>query len=267
MTARWRDVLYPWALLRELVAGPGLHRVLAPGVFVDGDAFLRFGRQLDQPALVMPPAELELASARDSTGLDLEASVIADRRDDRVEPTRGWLLGAGASYSPGGAVGDHRWLQLTGDARAFVPVGDAWSIALRASGGWVGLGGDAGIPLGPRLFGGGAYGMRGFGRDQLSPAVGAVLVGGRSLVESTAELRWLPFRKQVGAAAFVDAGQAGAGANPFADGISVAAGAGFRLRLWYLPIALDLAYRVIDSNHADLAWNRVLAFVRVGEAF
>jgi translocation and assembly module TamA len=117
------------------------------------------------------------------------------------------------------------------------------------------------------LFGGGAYGMRGFGRDQLSPAVGAVLVGGRSLFESSAELRWLPFRKQVGAAAFVDAGQAGAGANPFADGISVAAGGGFRLRLWYLPIALDLAYRVIDSNHADLAWNRVLAFVRVGEAF
>ncbi|MEP6863160.1 MAG: BamA/TamA family outer membrane protein [Deltaproteobacteria bacterium] len=267
MTARWRDVLYPWALLRELVAGPGLHRVLAPGVFVDGDAFLRFGRQLDQPALVMPAAELELAPARDSTGLDLEASVIADRRDDRVEPKRGWLLGAGASYSPGGAVGDHRWLQLTGDARAFVPVGDAWSLGLRASGGWVGLGGDGGIPLGPRLFGGGAYGMRGFGRDQLSPAVGAVLVGGRSLVESTAELRWLPFRKQVGAAAFVDAGQAGAGANPFADGISVAAGAGFRLRLWYLPIALDLAYRLIDSNHAGLAWNRVLAFVRVGEAF
>jgi len=266
-TARWRDVLYPWAMLRELVAGPGLHRTLAPGIFVDGDAFLRFGRQLDQPMLAMAPAELELAPARDATGLDLEASVIADRRDDRVEPTRGWLLGATASYSPGGAVGDHRWLQLTGDARGFVPIADAWSIGLRASGGWVGLGGDGGIPLGPRLFGGGAYGMRGFGRDQLSPAVGAVLVGGRSLVESSAELRWLPFRKQVGAAMFVDAGQAGAGANPFETGISVAAGAGFRLRLWYVPIAIDLAYRAIDSDRADLAWNRVLAFLRVGEAF
>ena len=109
--------------------------------------------------------------------------------------------------------------------------------------------------------------MRGFGRDQLSPAVGAVLVGGRSLVESSAELRWLPFRKQLGAAAFIDAGQAGAGANPFADGISLAAGAGFRLRLWYVPIALDLAYRLVDSDRADVAWNRVLAFARVGEAF
>ncbi|HEY6036912.1 MAG TPA: BamA/TamA family outer membrane protein, partial [Kofleriaceae bacterium] len=102
---------------------------------------------------------------------------------------------------------------------------------------------------------------------QLSPAVGAVLVGGRSLVEASAELRWLPYRKQIGAAAFVDAGQAGAGANPFETGISVAAGAGFRLRLWYVPIALDLAYRAIDADRAGLAWNRVLAFVRVGEAF
>ena len=51
VTARWRDVLYPSALLRELVAGPGVLAALAPGVFVDVDAFLRFGRQLDQPTL------------------------------------------------------------------------------------------------------------------------------------------------------------------------------------------------------------------------
>ena len=96
-----------------------------------------------------------------------------------------------------------------------------------------------------------------------------MLVGGRSLVEASAELRWLPFRKQVGAAAFVDAGGAGAGANPFADGVSLAAGVGARLRLWYLPIAIDLAYRVIDDTAfaTDGGFDRVLAFVRVGEAF
>jgi len=267
LTARWRDVLYPDALLRELVAGPGFHRTLARGMFVEGDAFLRFGRQLDQPMLAMVPAELALATERDSTGLELVASVIADRRDDRVEPQAGWLLGATGSYSPGGPLGDHRWLGLRGDARGFVPLSRAWSLGLRASGGWVGFAGDGGIPLGPRLFGGGAYGMRGFGRDRLSAEVGGVLVGGRSLVETSAELRYLPFRKQIGAATFVDVGEAGAGANPFAEGVSVAAGAGFRLRLWYLPIALDVAYRIVDANRTGLAWDRVLGFVRVGEAF
>jgi outer membrane translocation and assembly module TamA len=101
----------------------------------------------------------------------------------------------------------------------------------------------------------------------LSPEVGGVLVGGRSLVEASAELRFLPFRKQVGAATFVDVGEAGAGANPFADGGSLAAGAGFRLRLWYVPIAFDLAYRIVDANRTGLAWDRVLGFIRVGEAF
>ncbi|MEO8845712.1 MAG: BamA/TamA family outer membrane protein [Kofleriaceae bacterium] len=265
VTARWRDVLYPDALLRELVVGPGVHRTLAPGVFVDGDAFLRFGRQLDEPALAMADPALELATTNDSTGLELVGSLIADRRDDRVEPTSGWLLGATTSYAPG--LGDHRWLELTGDARGFVPLGGAWSLALRGSGGWVGAAGTTGIPLGPRLFGGGAFGMRGFGRDQLSPNVMGVLVGARSLVEASSELRWLPYRKQVGAAVFVDAGQAGAGANPFADGVSLAAGVGGRLRLWYVPIAIDVAYRVVDSDHTGLAWDRLLAFVRVGEAF
>ena len=281
VTARWRDVLYPSALLREVVAGPGVHRTLAPGVFIDGDAFFRFGRQLDQPMIVpttVPMTVLELAPAQDASGLELTGSVIADRRDDRVEPKRGWFLGATGSYSPGGPLGDHRWLRGTGDARAFVPLGapnGTWSLALRASAGFVGLANEEGIPLGPRLFGGGAFGMRGFGRDQLSPAlcaVGAmgcdrVLVGGRSLAEGSVELRMLPFFKQYGAAMFVDAGEAGAGLNPFAGGISLAAGAGFRFRLWYVPIAFDLAYRIVDANHTGLAWDRVLGFVRIGEAF
>ena len=280
VTARWRDVLYPSALLREVVAGPGVHRTFAPGVFVDGDAYFRFGRQLDQP-MVVPTGELELAPAKDSSGFELTGSVIADRRDDRIEPKQGWLLGATGSYSPGGPLGDHRWLRGTGDARAFVPLGapnGTWSLALRASAGFVGLANDQGIPLGPRLFGGGAFGMRGFGRDQLSPALCAVaaagamgcdrvLVGGRSLVEGSVELRMLPLFKQYGAAMFVDAGQAAAGMNPFAEGISLAAGAGFRFRLWYVPVAFDLAYRIVDTNHTAIAWDRVLGFVRIGEAF
>lgn len=266
LTARYRDVLYPSAVLREVVAGPGLHRVLAPGVFVDGDAFLRFGQQRQFDPM-NPSPDLELAADRDATGLVVDAQVIADRRDDRVEPTRGWLLGATGEYSPGGPLGDHRWLQLTGDARGFLPIGGPFSIGLRASGGWVGGANERGIPLGPRLFGGGAYGLRGFGRDRLSPRVGEVYVGARSLVESSMELRWLPYRKQVGAAAFVDLGETGTGDNPFASGIALAAGAGLRIRLWYLPVAIDVAYRILDESHAGAAWDRLLAFVRVGEAF
>lgn len=274
LTARWRDVLYPAALLREITAGPGLHAVRGDVLF-DVDALVRFARTLDLPAI--DPATSGSFTSEDDRGAELRASVIADHRDDRIEPTRGWLLGVTGDYAPGGPLGDHRWLQLTGDARGFVGIGargGPWSLGMRAQAGWVLAADDRGVPLGPRLFGGGPYGMRGFGRDRLSPAAckagttcDRVLIGGRSLAEGSVELRYLPFRKQVGAAAFVDAGGAGEQTNAFASGLSLAAGLGGRIRLWYLPIAVDVAYRILDEGDTGAAWDRLLAFVRVGEAF
>jgi outer membrane translocation and assembly module TamA len=136
---------------------------------------------------------------------------------------------------------------------------------------------EAGVPLGGRLFGGGAFGMRGYGRDQLSPEVlcapGASceseLVGGLSLLESSLELRFLPFRKFFGAVGFVDFGGAGQARDPLEDGVSVAVGIGPRVRLWYVPIALDVAYRVIGNGELESAgsWDPYLVFLRIGEAF
>ena len=274
VSGRWRDTLLPSALLREAVAGPGVRSTLAPGVFVDVDAYYRFGRAQGLPALSEMSVDALALSTSDSRGAELVASVMADRRNDRVEPTDGYLLGLRGSYSPGGPLGDHRWLQGVADARGFVPLNAAWSFGARATAGAVTLGGDNGIPLGPRLFGGGAYGMRGFGRDRLSPAACAdamtacdVLAGGRSLVESSVELRYLPFRKLYGATVFADAGAAGANVNPFATGVSAAFGLGGRIRTWYLPIALDVSYRVVEENVVGAALDRLLVFFRVGEAF
>jgi outer membrane translocation and assembly module TamA len=275
VTGRWRDTLYPSAMLREVAAGPGVRRTITPGVFFDVDALYRFGRQIGLPALdAMSVAELGLPSSNDSSGAELVASFVADRRNDALEPTDGWLLSARGSYSPGGPLGDHRWLQAIGDARGYIPLSGNWSVGGRITGGVVGLSGASGVPLGPRVFGGGAYGMRGFARDHLSPAACAdmstscdVLVGGRSLVESNLELRFLPFRKLYGAAMFVDAGAAGAKLNPVADGVSAALGVGVRARTWYLPVAIDLSYRVVERNEVGAAFDRLLVFFRVGEAF
>jgi outer membrane translocation and assembly module TamA len=275
VSARWRDTLYPSAMLREVAAGPGIRSTITPGVFFDVDALYRFGRQLGLPALeAMSVTALGLPSRNDSSGAELVASVVADRRNDAIEPTDGWMLSARGSYSPGGPLGDHRWLQAVGDARGFIPLSLDWSVGARVTAGAVGIAGSDGIPLGPRLFGGGAYGMRGFSRDHLSPAACAemstscdVLVGGRSLVESSVELRFLPFRKLYGAAMFADVGGAGAAQNPFASGVSAAFGAGLRARTWYLPVAIDLSYRLVEENEVGAALDRLLVFFRVGEAF
>ena len=158
-------------------------------------------------------------------------------------------------------------------ARAFHPLSTSWSIGVRGSGGVVALPGGDGIPLGPRLFGGGSHGMRGYGRSQLSPlacdsmTTECSAVGGRSLVESSVELRLLPFRKLYGAALFVDAGAAGAGMNAFDNGISVAGGVGARIRSWYLPIGFDVSYGFVKENVVASELDRLLVFFRIGEAF
>ena len=87
-----------------------------------------------------------------------------------------------------------------------------------------------------------------------------------SLVTATLDFRWLPFRKQVGANIFVDLGAASASANPFEEGVSVAVGLGTRVRLWYLPMSIDIAYRVAQpASYSDIG--RFTAFFRIGEAF
>ena len=70
----------------------------------------------------------------------------------------------------------------------------------------------------------------------------------------------------MGANLFVDIGGAGEGANPFDQGINVALGLGARVRLWYLPMSIDIAYRVAQVSALEQT-SRFTAFFRIGEAF
>ncbi len=124
------------------------------------------------------------------------------------------------------------------------------------------------------MFGGGAFGLRGFPRQQLSPSAACVgcdsePVGGLSLWEGGAEVRYLPYRLPFGLAFFADVGGAGEQFNPLADGLSMALGLGLRLRLWHLPVAIDLGYRLLDGGEVqpgDVLETYQL-FFRLGEAF
>ncbi|MFO0661144.1 MAG: 6-phosphogluconolactonase [Polyangiaceae bacterium] len=278
LTGRFRDVLYPGFHLRELTAGPGLRSTLAAGLFVDLDLLFRAGQQVDFGSFdAATRSTFALTPTDSSRGAEAQASITWDRRNDPAEAMSGHLLAMRVAFAPGGPLGTHRYLELLPEARWLLPIRDDWSIGLRSTAGWVALRGDSGVPLGPRLFGGGSFGMRGFGRDRLSPtAVGCKdgvcreqVVGGLSLSESSVELRFLPFNKQYGFTTFVDAGGAGAKANPFADGLSMAVGLGPRIRLWYFPVAFDVSYRFLDQGvpSKPSASDTLLFFARIGEAF
>jgi outer membrane translocation and assembly module TamA len=189
---------------------------------------------------------------------------------------RGLLLGLESALAPGDPIGTHRYLDLAPDARVFIPLATPVSMGLRASGDWVFLEDDAGVPLGARLFGGGAHGFRGYGRQLFAPTIPRcfqtfcteIPVGGKSLVETSVELRFLPPRLPVGAILFGDFGGVSGDENPFADGVWLAAGLGARLRLWYLPLALDVGYRILEKSEIQVIEDEPFhVFFRLGEAF
>lgn len=279
LSGRFRDRLYPGFRTRELAAGPGVHTRFGKDVFFELDALYRFEKDVGYgPFTAATRDARDLPEKDTSKGGELELSLIWDARNDRVEPTSGHFFGLTSAWSPGGSVSENRSLLLAPDVRLFLPVSENASLALRSSWGFV-LGATSdGIPPGMRLFGGGAFGMRGYGRDRLSPRAPCdpaangcddELTGALGLMESQAELRFLPFRKTFGFAGFVDAGAAGAQENPFDDGVSVAAGVGPRLRLWYIPIALDFSYRILRENQLENGkpFDPYFVFVRIGESF
>jgi len=282
LSARLRTALFPGSYLTELSAGPGVRSTLFPGVFFDLDLLGVYGRTTGFSGFsASDRARLALPDKDESAHPELSASIKWDERDNPVEAKKGYFLGFGARFSPGAPIGTHRYLNLNPEARGYLPVSASVSLAGRVSAEWSLLHDEAGVPLGARLFGGGAFGFRGVGRQQLSPVLqscappagaGSVckeqFVGGLSLFEATAEMRFLPFQKQYGVVLFTDFGGAGADANPFSDGLSFAAGLGLRLRIWYLPISVDVAYRVLSRGAPQgFEDNPVSAFARIGEAF
>lgn len=283
LTARFRDELYPGFHLREVTTGPGVRATIAAGLYFDTDLFFRFGQAVGFGPF--PQAALDrfdLPADDESYGAEIQASLVLDRRDNPIEPMKGYLFGLSTAFAPGEVLNTHRYWTLGPEARGFIGIAKPLSLGLRARGDWVLLSGEDGVPLGPRLFGGGAFGMRGFGRHRLSPEAvlcndlpvpdpvrcKVELVGGASLVEGSVELRFLPYQKPYGVVVFTDAGGAGVDQNPFEEGLSLASGLGLRLRFWYLPIALDVAYRILDRNEAQ-GWDDepINVFVRIGEAF
>lgn len=275
ITARFDEKLYPGFHWRTASFGLGLRSTLSKGVFFDLEPRFR----LDAPVGVgtIDPAtveRLELASG-DAMNAELAASFTWDGRDNGLEALRGHLLALRAAWAPGGSLGDTPWLRLEADLRYLINLSPDLAIGLRAAGGWaLSLDDTAGVPIGARLFGGGAYGVRGFGTRRLAVYAERchgtdcqdIPVGAASLFESAVELRWLPYRQQFGVVAFVDLGGAGEDTDPFDDGVSVAAGLGLRVRTWSIPLAVDLSYRVTDvPAYGDL--DRFFVFARIGESF
>ncbi|MBL4637128.1 MAG: BamA/TamA family outer membrane protein, partial [Kofleriaceae bacterium] len=270
ITARLTHSLFPKAAVREYSAGPGFRKALADKLYLDGQILAYTAQETEALALSsVDRASVGLSEKVESAGTKLQTEIVWDNRDSGIEAMHGSFASLHLEYAPDVLGASHEWLSLKTDLRGFRSLSPSLSLALRAAGSWVLGDGDAGIPLHRRLFGGGAYGFRGFGRQHLSPELNGLLVGGKSMVEGSVEARFLPLRLLYGAVAFVDVGANSVDNNPFANGVYAAVGVGARLRTFYIPVSFDLSYRVLDESAliSPLQGEPWSFFVRLGEAF
>lgn len=225
----------------------------------------------------------ELGLAGDERHGRFEQSIVADLRDNPLEPRRGALLSLRVTEGTKYAGGAFTYLELQPELRGYLPLG-SWVLAARLRYGVI-LGD---VPITIRFFSGGAQNHRGFSARALAPSVagfddetgqflGTVLVGGQAVLETGAELR-IPLGELegflTGLTVFVDGGDV-----PFApdqlDPLDLhwAAGVGVFAKYGGFKVRFDIGKRLnrlpvgVDGGVEDGLFQNINLFLAVGETY
>jgi len=178
---------------------------------------------------------------------------------DPQEGTRAFL-GVEPGLSLGDATAGYTRMLLSGSTYHKIADGP-FVAALRGEIGAF-LGSDA-VPLDRLFFAGGGGSVRGFEYQSLSPRdpTGA-LIGGRSLFDMSAELRWRR-SDRLGYVLFVDSGAAASSVEDVFGDLRTAVGVGVRYYPGFGPIRFDIATPLDRRDGED----PVQFYVSIGQSF
>jgi outer membrane protein assembly factor BamA len=204
-----------------------------------------------------------------------QASIIADYRDQPVEPHLGAYAALAVTEGTPAAGGDYTYSEIQPEVRGYVPVGP---LVFAARARYGAIWGD--IPPSERFYAGGATSNRGFSERELSPSVSGTVMGsfvtvpygGAGMIDTSGEVRFpiTTIKKMgLGGVVFVDAGDVEATTSDLAlDRLAVAVGAGLRLHTVVGPVRADLGYRLNRMGADDPEPGTTFAFhLSLGEAF
>jgi outer membrane protein insertion porin family/translocation and assembly module TamA len=232
----------------------------------------------------------------------LGAGVDWNATDDLLDPLRGWAANASVEPVGDFLGGDFAFLRSNLEGRRYQPLVADLSAALRLRVAAADPIGGGEVPLFERFYAGGINSVRGYDRRRVAEALeppaprpaGAppetpamrrrrVLraqrralagdplitlindkpIGGRSLVETSIELRH-PITEKLGGAVFLDAGQVSRDSYDFPfDALKYGTGLGVRYQSPVGPIRLDLGFP-LDPPPGDPFWQ---VHVSIGRAF
>ena len=199
--------------------------------------------------------------------VDALGSATYDRRNNRLDPTKGFLLTGQATPSYNFGEGEAFFTRIDLGGAAYQRVSDQFVLAGRLDAGSL-FGTDLeNIPVNRRFYAGGGGSVRGFEFQSIGPRNALDLpTGGRSLVEGSAEVRWRSqtlFDGNIGAVAFVDA--ATVAVPEIADFRDIRYGAGVGVRYWtgFAPLRADIAIP-LNPREGDAAFQ---VYISIGQAF
>jgi outer membrane protein insertion porin family/translocation and assembly module TamA len=177
-----------------------------------------------------------------SVGLDLHRSTA----DSTVDAKQGY--GIDVHLEKAGTVlrGDFDFVETIVEGRYYLSLGRRAVVAVKARGGSIGTigGSNLTVPFFRRYFLGGATSMRGWGRYEVSPLFDGIIIGGHTMLDSSAELR-VPLRGKLSGVLFTDVGNVWINAWDFNLGdLRKDVGAGLRYLTPVGPLRFDMGYQL-----------------------
>ncbi|MEP3047448.1 MAG: autotransporter assembly complex family protein [Roseibium sp.] len=210
------------------------------------DAFLN--REFSEQLKGRVGGELFYADEEDAFGtgeyflVGLPADLTFDNRDDKLNPSKG-VFAAVFGEPAYDTINNNPMGFIKGTVSSYYALDDAkrFILAGKASAGSIVAPSISSVPASRRLIAGGGGSIRGYGYRNVGPRLNGEVVGGRSLLELSGEVR-VKITETIGVVGFVDAGNAYKDSVPdFSEGLKVGVGAGVRYFTPIGPLRIDAA--------------------------
>lgn len=202
---------------------------------------------------------------------------------------RGWVVQPSAEFSGTFGESTFTFQKFNLDVRRFQPISPSTTLAMRVNGGTIFYTQDEGLPATLRYFTGGTNSVRGWGRQELGPALpsfdddgdfdGYIPVGGRTIFTFNVELRQqlTAIIPNFGLAGFIDGGQVWRSIGTLNERpIQFGAGGGIRYQSPIGPVRIDVAYKlnpldqdlnIYNGQGSSSAMDRIGIHFSIGQAF
>ncbi|MFT3964681.1 MAG: BamA/TamA family outer membrane protein [Sphingobium sp.] len=194
--------------------------------------------------------------------LALPGQLTFDTSNSLLDPTKGFRLSA--KISPEGSLGSGGQIYARSlfEATGYYPVSDGIVLAGRTRVGMINGAAREQIAPSRRYYAGGGGSVRGFGYQELGPKdPEARPIGGRSLVEAAAEVRYR--FGNYGVVGFIDGGQVYTSSLPRFTDWRFGVGIGGRFYTNFGPMRLDVA----TPLNRQAGESRVSVYISIGQAF